>query len=267
MNRFETIHERMAALVEKLGNGKNTVFASLIGSSEANVRGYIKGVVPKYDVLERIVRNLDVNPEWLLTGEGSMLRHEPGAGIGLVATDEESVSVPMVDISVAAGSCGYDNPDFVETVSTIRMPENMLRFGARYFCVRVRGESMAPTILDSSYVIVRLLERAEWEEMPEQHVFVVSDREGRAYIKRIKNRLAQHGFITCMSDNPDKVCYPNFNLQYDEINCILHAEWYISAKMPNIHQTYYNKVSELEDKVDVLQNQMERILKANAPEQ
>lgn len=73
----ETIHERIKRLVDVLADGKNTVFAQRLGISEANVRGYIKGVVPKTDALEKIVRNYDVSAEWLLTGEGDMLRCAP----------------------------------------------------------------------------------------------------------------------------------------------------------------------------------------------
>ena len=76
MDKNGTIHERISLLVDRFGEGRNTVFASLVDSNEANIRGYVKGVIPKCDILERIVRNLDVNPDWLLTGRGSMLRLE-----------------------------------------------------------------------------------------------------------------------------------------------------------------------------------------------
>lgn len=138
----------------------------------------------------------------------------------------------------------------------------MLHRKAQYYCIRVKGDSMAPTILDSSYVIVRLLDRSEWGNIRDQHVYVVSDREGRAYLKRIKNRFHEHGFITCMSDNPDKANYGNFNLMEDEINSILYAEFYISAKMPNIHETYYKQVGELKDDMDVLKEQVKQVMKA-----
>lgn len=76
----ETIHDRITQLVKTFGNGKNTVFASLIGVSEANLRGYRNNVIPKYDFLEKIARNFDINLKWLLTGEGEMLRNtEKGA--------------------------------------------------------------------------------------------------------------------------------------------------------------------------------------------
>ena len=99
--------------------------------------------------------------------------------------------------------------------------------------------------------------------MPEEQVYVVTDRDGKAYVKRVKNRLDK-GFIVCMSDNPDKAYYPNFKLQTDEIHTIWHAEWYISAKMPNIHQTYYTKVSQLEDDMAEMKNDitmLKRLLK------
>lgn len=71
---IETIHDRIAECVRCLGNGKNTVFAEKLGVSEGNIRGYIKGVLPKADVLEKIVRYCDISAEWLLTGNGEMLK-------------------------------------------------------------------------------------------------------------------------------------------------------------------------------------------------
>lgn len=67
----ETIHERIKHLIDKLAGGTNTAFASKLGVSEANIRGYIKNVIPKADVLEKIVRCYDVNAMWLLTGLGN----------------------------------------------------------------------------------------------------------------------------------------------------------------------------------------------------
>ena len=212
-----------------------------------------------------------LNLTWLITGKGAMLNSqkessntiEYKSSIELIpSTDENTVTVPIVEISVAAGTAGYCNPGYLEIVDGIKLPASMLHRKAQYYCIRVKGDSMAPTILDSSYVIVRLLDRSEWGNIRDQHVYVVSDREGRAYLKRIKNRFHEHGFITCMSDNPDKANYGNFNLMEDEINSILYAEFYISAKMPNIHETYYKQVGELKDDMDVRKEQVKQVMKA-----
>lgn len=71
-SRNTTIHERIKMLVAAFADGKNTVFAQRLGVSEANIRSYIRGVVPKADVLENIVISYEVNAMWLLTGIGNM---------------------------------------------------------------------------------------------------------------------------------------------------------------------------------------------------
>lgn len=175
-----------------------------------------------------------------------------------VTDGSEMVSVPLVDISVAAGS-GYYNPDQLSEIDCIRFPKSMVKEGRTYLCVRIKGESMVPTLQDGGYLVIRLLERYEWQDVRDGHVYVISDTDGRAFVKRLKNRLSDFGFIVCMSDNPDVTHYRNFNLMENEINTIWHAEWYISAKMPNIHTTYYNKVSELEDKYDDVITQLQQV--------
>lgn len=91
MPKYETIHERIRYLVDTYAEGKNTVFAAKLGVSEANIRGYIKGVIPKADILEKIVISYEVNAMWLLTGLGyeSLPNSDPGNPI--LATNETSI--------------------------------------------------------------------------------------------------------------------------------------------------------------------------------
>ncbi len=260
MEEIGNINERISFLVDKLARSRNTKFAAMIGSNEANVRGYIRNVMPRYDVLEKIINNLHVNPTWLFTGKGPVMQDEEPV---VVRPPKDTVSVPVVDISVAAGK-GYENPDYLDKVDTIELPKSMINPDGTYFCIRVKGESMTPTILDSSYVVIRLLDRSEWTNMPDEHVYVVSNKEGHAYIKRVKNRLKGKGFIVCMSDNPDKFNFPNFNLQLEDIHTVFHVEWLMTARMPNIHTTYYAQIGELQDNVDELKANMNKVLKAIA---
>ncbi len=163
---------------------------------------------------------------------------------------EDMVQIPITDISVAAGT-GVFNSDYMENVAHFSFPNHLLKRGATYLSVRIRGASMAPTLQDGGYMAIRLIERTEWANIADERVFVVCDTEGKSYLKRIKNRFKK-GFIVLMSDSPDKASYPNFNLQADEIQSIWEAEFYISAKMPNIHSQYYSRLAQLEDKVDDL---------------
>lgn len=260
---MSTILSRIQEIAQREGITIASLERSIGASKGVLSRAISNGTDIQSKWLQNIVENYpQYSAEWLLAGRGS-IDYELGGGTTdiVLATDNSFSSIPIVDISAAAGCCGYDNPDFIEVVDKIKMPLSMVKSDARYFCIRCKGESMSPTILDGSYVVVRELDRSEWQYMPDRHVYVISDREGRAYIKRVKNRFHQHGFIVCMSDNVDKVNYPNFNLDEQEINSILHAEWYFSAKMPNLNETYYDKVNQLEDKYDTLDNQMKQLFK------
>jgi len=230
-------------------------FEKSIGMSNASFGKSLKnGGAIGSDKLEIILKVYpDINTEWLLLGTGEMIKdnsisletsfHEPNS-----IYQNKVVKIPIMDISVAAGITGFINSTNFDSLDQIILPSNMLR-KSYHVCVKTKGESMTPTILDSDNVVIRLLDKSEWSDMPDEHVYVVVDKEGKGYIKRIKNRLHK-GFIVCMSDNIDKFNYPNFNLDYDEIISIWHAEWHISAKFPNINANYYSRVKQLEDSVD-----------------
>lgn len=97
MKNDGTIHERISQLVDYFGNGKNTVFAKLVGESEANVRGYRVNVIPKHPFLEKIARNIDISPRWLLTGEGPMLHSDTISGSTIsVSLEKEAILMRML---------------------------------------------------------------------------------------------------------------------------------------------------------------------------
>ena len=205
----------------------------------------------------------DINPNWLLTGQSPMLKEEepelPEVKVEpQPAISADVVHIPIVDISVAAGS-GFLNSNYIEEIDSLAMPSSMIKDGKLYLCVRIKGHSMAPSILDGGYLVIRKLETSEWESIRDNYVYVVCDTEGKTYVKRLKNRLRKHGFIVCMSDNADKLNYPNFNIYEEELHTVWYAEWYFSAKIPNIQETYYRKQAELEDQMTELTAQISQI--------
>ena len=169
--------------------------------------------------------------------------------------------IPIVDVNAAAGH-GAVNPDYIDKTDIIAMPPAMLQKGF-HNAIRIKGPSMAPTLQDGSYLISRLLDRSEWVDIKDDYIYVVTNTEGETYVKRLKNRLREHGFIVCMSDNPDKATFPNFNLMEGEIHNVWFVEWYLSARMPNIHATYYNKLQEHDDEITEIKMMLDRLLKKN----
>lgn len=242
----------------------NADLARFLGVAPNTITNWYNRETFDLDVIFTKCEDIDLN--WLLAGESkaSPIAIKPPTEttpITIISQNDNFVRIPIVDVAVAAGA-GFVNSDYIEEVECISMPSTMVKDGRKYLCVRVKGQSMIPSIMDGGFLIIRLLDRSEWDSIRDNYVYVVSDTEGKAYVKRLKNRLKQHGFIVCMSDNVEKQHFPNFNLQEDELNTIWYAEWYFSAKIPNIQETYYRKQSELEDRVDELASQYQQLAKA-----
>ena len=159
-----TIHERIALCVQFYGDGKNTLFADKLGVSEGNIRGYIKGVVPKADVLEKIVRTYDISPEWLLTGKGEMKISRPHQ-IKIEKNeenDEKNSDLPKISLEKGEGKPYFD-VDFLGGFdevfnSQVSVPDcNVIVPGfekAQVWC-NVTGHSMEPKISHGDIIALR----------------------------------------------------------------------------------------------------------------
>ena len=203
----------------------------------------------------------ELNSDWLVTGNGEMLQiksvaHEPE--IHYTVDSETQIQIPITEIKAAAGS-GYLNTEVLRTSDFIQFPATLTRKG-KYLCIRIKGNSMSPTLQDGGFVVIRLLDKGDWKSIISERVYVISDKDGNTYLKRLRNRL-NNGFIVLTSDNPEKATYPNFNLQVDEIVSIWYVEWYLSAKMPNIHDQFYSKLERLENNIDDLNRKFDELEK------
>lgn len=72
---MNTIGDRIKILVDKFSKGNKSEFAKNVNTSEANIRNYISGTQPKYDVLASIISTyIQVSPDWLMNGKGAIYR-------------------------------------------------------------------------------------------------------------------------------------------------------------------------------------------------
>ncbi len=247
------VKERLKKFI-KNENISNKDFEIAINASNGYVNSISKSI--GLDKMELILEKFpNLNLEWLLLGKGNMTKpqdtnivKEPTMTYGL---EEDLKRIPIIDIEAAAGVHGAVNPDYIEVLGHLTVPYNSLkqRTGI-YYAIRNRGHSMSPTIYDKDYLIVRWLDRSEWQDLRDEYIYVVV-ADGNAYVKRIKDRL-NRGFMVCMSDNLDKGNYPNFTLEAQEIDNLFYTELKISPHLHNINATYYDRMKTLEDKVDDL---------------
>lgn len=206
----ETIFDRISTIVEKFGNGKNTVFASLIGVSEANVRNYKNGVMPKADFLEKIARSFDININWLLTGEGNMLRTESGKEENIPVahpSDSPTEGIPLIPISAMAGAFTGEQTVLEYECERFVVPT----FKGAEFLISVKGSSMYPKYNSGDIVACKRLPMDniffQWNK-----VYVLDTDQG-PLIKRVKPGSDKE-HVLIVSDNER---YEPFELPLDRI--------------------------------------------------
>lgn len=68
---MDSINDRIKHLVDTYCDGNNSIFANRIGVNEANVRNYIKGTEPKFNIIYKIATNFELSFEWLVLGVGN----------------------------------------------------------------------------------------------------------------------------------------------------------------------------------------------------
>lgn len=194
----------------------------------------------------------ELSSEWLMTGEGDMLKSDKVVGLKKFEEPETGyanmLTIPVVDIESAAGS-GALNNDHIEVLDIIQLPTNLIKGKGRLLCARLKGESMSPTLQHGGHVIISEVDRGKWAHLRDEHIYTIVTKDGVTRTKRVKNRF-KSGFIVLMSDNPDKASYPSLTFYEEDIHMIWYVEWYFTAKMPNIHDQYYTRLQRLEDEVD-----------------
>lgn len=210
-----TIHERIAYCVQYFGNGKNTVFAEKLGVSEGNIRGYIKGVLPKADVLEKIVRTYELSPLWLLTGEGNMLNtpkketEEREKAIATPTTNPQE-GIPLIPFSAMAGALTGEQTIFEYECERYVVPA----FKGADFLMPVKGASMQPTYVSGDIVACQRVPMGgiffQWNKP-----YVLDTAQG-ALIKRIKPG-SDKLHVRLISDNEN---YDPFELSISDIHAV-----------------------------------------------
>lgn len=137
-------------------------FGKLLGYSDVAISKIITGKnKPKFDLLNSILTKIpEINPEWLLTGKGEMLRGGSGYEVVPLTNDKvpepvkEMQSIPVYDLRAAAGlSLLFGDQARQVPVEYIRIPYIKKADGAIF----VTGDSMYPIIKSGDIVIFRKL--------------------------------------------------------------------------------------------------------------
>lgn len=243
----------LGKLLKSLRNKKGYSLVKLQELSGVT-QGYIsdienekKGVIPKKDKLEEILKALDptekekeeiirLYSELILTDE--MLKILSKKNINMLEQLKEPLKMMTIPVysSVAAG-CGYIPEK--EPIDYISMPE----LNGECIGIRVDGDSMEPTFYNSDIVV---LKKEIEVSLGEIGVFI-NKASGESWVKRLKKK---NGIYVLESDNH---IFKDIEINSDEIVCC--------GKVVNvIKKDLRKKVDPLYEMIDQLEPNQKKIL-------
>lgn len=197
----------------KIGYTNESAFSQVINGKAIEPKNFI-------DKLKSILP--DINDQWLLTGEGEMLKTPSKEGKGNDTTEGANLTVgkviPLYDAEAAAGN-GYEMD-----MSPAR-PLEMIQIGGflreSEAALRVYGSSMIPHYPPGCIVALK-----PWVErfIEPGAVYVVETTTNR-YLKRLMYN-ADKTALRCVSDNTirhedgsakGELCYPEFEIPVEDV--------------------------------------------------
>lgn len=208
-----TKKERIYRLIEYYANGRPTTFAKQLGVAPSTISSWIARDSMDYDLI--FAKCEEISPEWLLSGEGDMLREScrTTALLKHGAVDrihKESPGIPLVSQKAVGG---FSNGDFNIPEGDILGYYVIPRF--RYldvdFMIEVTGDSMTPRLCPGDIIACSVITNPRFIQWNKCHL--IASREQGLLVKRLLES-GNPDYFKAVSDNRD---YPPFDIPKDDI--------------------------------------------------
>lgn len=190
MDEITDISNRISDLVEHFADGKNTKFAELIDTSEANIRNYRNGKMPKFDFIQKVCERLEISYEWFISGKGKMFNKNSIPNVeknDIMVLNEKTAKyktiekqiIPIYNLKAAAGLVSlFQSPSSFIPVDYISLP-NLGKVDGGLYAV---GDSMYPLIKSGDIVVYRQIHDIINNIFPGEMYLLSYDLEGEEYI-------------------------------------------------------------------------------------
>ncbi|KUJ60884.1 hypothetical protein AR687_15880 [Flavobacteriaceae bacterium CRH] len=240
----------------------NSKFAKAMNTSEANIRNYRNGTLPKIDFIIKLCETLEINFEWFLVNKGTKNRTIEIDNIRCHAYSLNQNKLPTIvnnesreNIALVAKNDharylkNYNNIEFIKKLKFYNIPR--LNSGI-YRMFQVSGHDMYPTLHDSSYIVGEWVEN--WStDITDDKIYIIVSLAHGILVKRVLNRIQEFGNLYCKSDN--RTDYPSFEIDPKDILEIWAFKMHLSFELSN-PINLQQRVNDLESKLIFLENKI-----------
>ena len=226
MDFILTVKERILQFLDEKEISK-TLFFNKVGISPSNFKGAGKKSSIGSDLVVKILTEYpELSPEWLMLGEGEMLRDPSKQAANdqkkeIIPSHTPQEGIPLIPIEAWAGALSGEDYSIMESdceryiVPSIKDAD---------FLITVRGDSMTPKYYSGDIVACRkVFLRDLWFQWGK--VYIIDTDQG-SVLKRVK-RGSTDDTITLVSENPE---YEPFELRKYQIYNIAIVQGVIRAE-------------------------------------
>ncbi|MDL1957097.1 MAG: helix-turn-helix domain-containing protein [Candidatus Desulfofervidus auxilii] len=200
---MKTLADRIKFLYKQSGLTQDK-FAKLLGIHKHTLSLYMNGNrSPRADTLHKIITQLNVNPNWLLMGEGIPFE-TPKTQSQTQYFSEEYVMIPLLDTEIAADVADIWPSEKIIDYCPFKRIWLCKEYGCneeklkRFVILRCRGDSMSPTINNGEFMIVDTNLECRIEII-DDGIYIVRREDGSISVKRVL--LKESDTLFCVSDN------------------------------------------------------------------
>lgn len=198
------IKQRLIEYV-KLKGLTNSSFQKSIGVSGSYIQNIVDSI--GLDKLRVISASYpDLNTDWLLTGEGDMIKQDITKESHPAISQENYI--PLIPISAQGGTLN----DFVLSIKTSDCEKIISPIRGAQYAMPVNGDSMAPEYPSGSIVLLRKINEAAFIDWGKAYVL---DTCNGIVIKILTPSEKDH-HVRCISTNPSPI-YAPFDINLENI--------------------------------------------------
>lgn len=250
----KSVNQRIKFLRESLKISQ-TDFSGKLQVSQSRI-AKIENQKVEVDIalVSHIAYELNVDRNWLLTGEGEMFASQNTSNqndLKVFTTTVDNTGNESIVLVPERAEAGYLKSfaheglmvDFLKTLPVISLPGSEFHNGS-FRAFEINGHSMEPTFFVRDIVICRFIEGVEYVRNKEVYV-IITKNEGIIIKRAVKkdNNLELH------SDNDE---FDPYLMSFSEI----HEIWKFEARISKFAPMPRKRLKGIEDKLEGIQQQL-----------